>query len=93
MRRIAQIFTALLGTLLICGAALAQDKVVYHIDNAETQATKAAELEAASGAKVRLVSGAAGHGVTELLRESYALVRQRKDELAAEGARPADWAP
>ena len=43
--------------------------------------------------KVRLVSGAAGHGVTELLRESYALVRQRKDELAAEGARPEDWAP
>ena len=59
----------------------------------ETQATKAAELEAASGAKVRLVSGAAGRGVTELLRESYALVRQRKEELAAEGARPADWAP
>ena len=59
----------------------------------ETQATKAAELEAASGVKVRLVSGAAGHGVTELLRESYALVRQRKDELAAEGARPEDWAP
>jgi len=27
------------------------------------------------------------------LRESYALVRQRKDELAAEGARPEDWAP
>ena len=61
--------------------------------DAETQAAKAAELEAASGAKVRLVSGAAGHGVTELLRESYALVRQRKDELAAEGAQPEDWAP
>jgi uncharacterized protein len=30
-----------MGSLLLCAAALAQDKVVYHIDNAETQATKA----------------------------------------------------
>jgi len=40
MRRILQCFIALLGSLLFCSAALAQDKVVYHIDNAEVQATK-----------------------------------------------------
>jgi intracellular sulfur oxidation DsrE/DsrF family protein len=40
MRRMLHFFMALLGALLICGTALAQDKVVYHIDNAETQATK-----------------------------------------------------
>jgi hypothetical protein len=35
MRRLNHSFLALIGSLLICGAALAQDKVVYHIDNAE----------------------------------------------------------
>jgi hypothetical protein len=40
MRRLLHSFLALIGSLLICGAALAQDKVVYHIDNAEAQATK-----------------------------------------------------
>ena len=40
MRRLIHSFLALIGSLLICGAALAQDKVVYHIDNAEAQATK-----------------------------------------------------
>jgi hypothetical protein len=43
--------------------------------------------------KVRLVSGAAKLGVTELLREAYGLVRARKGELAAEQAGPQDWAP
>ncbi len=43
--------------------------------------------------KVRLVSGAAKLGVTELLREAYALVQQRKAEAAAEVAPPEDWAP
>ena len=59
----------------------------------ETIAAKVAELEAASGTKVRKVSGAAKQGVTELLREAYALVRQRKGEVAAEIAGPEDWAP
>jgi intracellular sulfur oxidation DsrE/DsrF family protein len=31
---------ALAASLVLCGAALAQDKVVYHIDDATTQATK-----------------------------------------------------
>jgi len=59
----------------------------------ETIAAKAAELEAAAGVKVRLVSGVAKQGVTELLREAYALVRERKGEVAAEAAGPEDWAP
>lgn len=59
----------------------------------ETIAEKAAELEAAAGVKVRRVSGFAKLGVTELLREAYALVQQRKGEVAAEEAGPEDWAP
>ncbi|WP_430422987.1 GTPase ObgE [Phenylobacterium sp.] len=59
----------------------------------ETIAEKAAELEAAAGVKVRRVSGFAKIGVTELLREAYALVQARKGEIAAEEAGPEDWAP
>ncbi|WP_068878429.1 MULTISPECIES: GTPase ObgE [unclassified Phenylobacterium] len=59
----------------------------------ETIAAKAAELEAAAGVKVRRVSGFAKIGVTELLREAYALVQQRKGEAAAETAEPEDWRP
>jgi len=59
----------------------------------ETIAEKAAELEAAAGVKVRRVSGFAGLGVTELLREAYALVQKQKGEIAAEQAEPEDWRP
>ncbi len=59
----------------------------------ETRAAKKAELEAAAGVEVRLVSGAANMGVTELLREAFALVRRRKAEVAAEGAEPEGWKP
>jgi GTPase len=59
----------------------------------ETLEAKAAELEAASGVKVRRVSGAAGMGVTEILREAYALVRQKKGQVAEETAEPEAWAP
>jgi GTP-binding protein len=59
----------------------------------EARAAKAAELEAAAGAAVRLVSGAAQIGVTELLREAYALVRSRKAEVAAQDAEPEGWTP
>ena len=57
----------------------------------ETRAAKAAELEAAAGVKVRLVSGAAKQGVIEILREAYGLVRERKAE--ANAAPPEDWRP
>jgi GTP-binding protein len=66
----------------------------------ETRQAKAAELEAASGMKVRQVSGVAGTGVVELLREAYALVRRRKAEASGvifneddEDASAADWQP
>jgi GTP-binding protein len=64
----------------------------------ETRARKKAELEAACGGPVREVSGVSGEGVTELLRDAYALVRQRKGEaveaeVAQSGAPPENWAP
>jgi len=40
MHRIAAILATLLASFLVWGTALAQDQVVYHIDNAEAQATK-----------------------------------------------------
>ena len=40
MNRIIKYLAWLLGSFLLCSVALAQDKVVYHIDNAEAQATK-----------------------------------------------------
>ena len=40
MRRIFLVCTSLLACTLFCGVALAQDKAVYHIDDAATQATK-----------------------------------------------------
>jgi GTP-binding protein len=59
---------------------------------------KAKALAKASGEKVWQVSGVSGEGVTELLRASYALVRERKGEAAeaaqvASGVEPEDWAP
>jgi GTPase len=53
---------------------------------------KAAELEAACGVPVRRVSGVAGTGVTELLREAWRQVRLRRAELAPAGEAE-DWAP
>ncbi|RAK57027.1 GTPase ObgE [Phenylobacterium deserti] len=52
----------------------------------ETIEAKLAELSEAAGTEVRRVSGFAGFGVTELLREAYALVRRRK--LEAQGLDP-----
>jgi len=53
-------------------------------------------LAGASGAEIRLVSGVSGKGVVELLREAYAMVRERKS--AAARADPTDeanagWVP
>jgi intracellular sulfur oxidation DsrE/DsrF family protein len=41
MNIIHRLLLTLVGSLALCGAALALDNVVYHIDNAELQATKA----------------------------------------------------
>jgi intracellular sulfur oxidation DsrE/DsrF family protein len=40
MKTMRRLLAVLTGLVLLCGAALAQDKVVYHIDNAAAQATK-----------------------------------------------------
>ena len=40
MNIVGKVLAACAGLLLVCGGAFAQDRVVYHIDNAETQATK-----------------------------------------------------
>jgi len=64
-----------------------------------TRKAKAAALKKASKAKVRMVSGVSGEGVKELLRDAFALVRERKSEAAAEASAPADgdsgggWTP
>lgn len=65
MRRTFQLFVSLLASLLICGAALAQDKVVYHIDDAATQATKGLRnirnhLDVAPDTKIAVVTHANG---------------------------------
>jgi GTP-binding protein len=66
--------------------------------DAATRKAKAKALAKASGDKVRQVSGVSGEGVTELLRDAYALVRERKGEAAQEavaagGPEPQDWTP
>lgn len=65
MRRLFQYLSALLGALLLCGAALAQDKVVYHFDNAEAQATKGLRnirnhLDVAPDTRITVVAHADG---------------------------------
>ena len=40
MNRLTKFLATLAGALVVCVSSYAQDKVVYHIDNAETQATK-----------------------------------------------------
>jgi uncharacterized protein len=65
VKRIATFFAALLASLLVWGNALAQDKVVYHIDNAEQQATKALRnirnhLDVAPDTKIVVVTHAEG---------------------------------
>jgi intracellular sulfur oxidation DsrE/DsrF family protein len=40
MNRLTKFLATLAGALVVCVSSYAQDKVIYHIDNAETQATK-----------------------------------------------------
>ena len=61
--------------------------------DAKARKSKAAKLSKACGHPVRLVSGATGMGVTELLREAFALVREKKAAAAAEGAPAQSWTP
>ena len=65
MNRLIKFLAALAGALLVCLSSYAQDKVVYHIDNAETQATKGLRnirnhLDVAPDTKIVVVTHADG---------------------------------
>jgi intracellular sulfur oxidation DsrE/DsrF family protein len=65
MKSLFRLFALLAAGLAISGAALAQDKVVYHIDNAEMQATKGLRnvrnhLDVAPDTKIVVVTHAEG---------------------------------
>ena len=65
MRFVLRLAMLLLAALLMAGAARAQDKVVYHIDNAEAQATKGLRnirnhLDTAPDTKIIVVTHAEG---------------------------------
>lgn len=60
-----RLLAAVAGFMLLCGAAFAQDKVVYHIDNAALQATKGLRnirnhLDVAPDTKIVVVTHAEG---------------------------------
>jgi GTP-binding protein len=58
-----------------------------------TIAEKAAELAQAAGVEPRRVSGFAGFGVTELLRDAWRLVRARRGEIALDDDEDGNDAP
>lgn len=65
MRRISKLWLLLVASVVLCGTALAQDKVVYHIDDAATQATRALRsirnhLDTAPDTKIAVVTYADG---------------------------------
>jgi intracellular sulfur oxidation DsrE/DsrF family protein len=65
VNRIVKFFALLLAGFALSAAALAQDKVVYHIDNAENQATKGLRnirnhLDVAPDTKIVVVTHAEG---------------------------------
>lgn len=65
MRRFARLLTFVLVTFVFSLPAFAQDSVVYHIDNAEAQATKGLRnirnhLDVAPDTKIIVVTHAAG---------------------------------
>lgn len=65
LKLIVKYFLAFAGALLLLAAAHAQDKVVYHIDNAEIQATKGLRnirnhLDVAPDTKIVVVTHADG---------------------------------
>jgi uncharacterized protein len=65
MGSVARVLTALFAAFIFAAAAHAQDKVVYHIDNAESQASKALRnirnhLDVAPDTKILVVTHADG---------------------------------
>jgi intracellular sulfur oxidation DsrE/DsrF family protein len=51
---------AFAATVVLCGGALAQDRVAYHIDDAAAQATKGNHLDVAPDTKITVVTHANG---------------------------------
>ena len=65
MRRIFHLVLTLVTTALLCATALAQDRVVYHIDDAAAQATKGLRnirnhLDVAPDTRIAVVTHANG---------------------------------
>ena len=65
MKALTRFLAAAVGALLLAAAAHAQDKVVYHIDNSEAQATKGLRnvrnhLDVAPDTKIIVVAHAEG---------------------------------
>lgn len=65
MRRVVQLFFVLLTSIVLYGTAFAEDKVVYHIDDAASQATKGLRnirnhLDVAPDTKIIVVTHALG---------------------------------
>ena len=65
MRYFHRLLLAFVTTAFVCGAALAQDRVVYHIDDAAAQATKGLRnirnhLDVAPETKIAVVTHANG---------------------------------
>jgi len=65
LKLVAKFFLTFVGALLFLAAAQAQDRVVYHIDNAEAQATKGLRnirnhLDVAPDTKIVVVTHADG---------------------------------
>jgi GTP-binding protein len=88
---VAQAWRTVRRELEAYGADLADKPEILALNkidalDAETIAAKAAELSAVAGVEPRRVSGVAGTGVTEILREAYALVRRRRGEAVDEDA-------
>jgi GTPase len=82
-------WTTVRGELEAYGEGLAERTellVLSKVDalDPETRAEKAAELEAATGVRPRMISGVSGEGVKDLLREAFALIRRDRGEAPAE---------
>ena len=65
MRRVFQLLLVLATSVLLCNVAVAQDRVLYHIDDATTQATKGLRnirnhLDVAPDTKITVVTHANG---------------------------------
>ena len=65
MRRVFQLLLVLVTSVLLCNAAVAQDRVLYHIDDAAAQATKGLRnirnhLDVAPDTKITVVTHANG---------------------------------